>query len=76
MKKTVKNIVIINDFDYTQGGASKVAIDTANLLCNDYRFVAPLLQRKGDSLQMYCNEKAPLSELNGVQFMKEGLFIK
>lgn len=36
MKKTVKNIVIINDFDYTQGGASKVAIDTANLLCNDY----------------------------------------
>ena len=36
MKRTLKNIVIINDFDYTQGGASKVAIDTANLLCNDY----------------------------------------
>ena len=35
MKKT-KNIVIINDFDYTQGGASKVAIDTANLLSNEY----------------------------------------
>ena len=28
----IKNIVIINDFDYTQGGASKVAIETANLL--------------------------------------------
>ncbi|MDO4179035.1 MAG: glycosyltransferase [Phascolarctobacterium sp.] len=28
----VKNIIVINDFDYTQGGASKVAIDTANLL--------------------------------------------
>lgn len=27
-----KNIVIVNDFDYIQGGASKVAIDTANLL--------------------------------------------
>lgn len=37
MKKTLKNIVIINDFDYTQGGASKVAIDTANMLCNDYK---------------------------------------
>ena len=32
------NIVIVNDFDYTQGGASKVAIDTANMLvehCDD-----------------------------------------
>lgn len=28
------NIVIINDFDYVQGGASKVAIDTANALSN------------------------------------------
>lgn len=36
MKTKIKNILIINDFDYTQGGASKVAIDTANLLCNDY----------------------------------------
>ena len=29
------NVVIINDFDYVQGGASKVAIDTANLLAQD-----------------------------------------
>lgn len=28
----IKNIVIINDFNYVQGGASKVAIDSANLL--------------------------------------------
>lgn len=28
----VKNVVIVNDFNYTQGGASKVAIDTARLL--------------------------------------------
>lgn len=28
----VKNIIIINDFDYGQGGASKVAIDTANIM--------------------------------------------
>lgn len=30
--KKLTNVVIVNDFDYTQGGASKVAIDTANLL--------------------------------------------
>ena len=30
--KKIKNVVIINDFNYTQGGASKVAIDTARLL--------------------------------------------
>lgn len=28
----LKNVVIVNDFNYTQGGATKVAIDTANLL--------------------------------------------
>lgn len=31
-KKEVKNIVIVNDFNFVQGGASKVAIDTARLL--------------------------------------------
>ena len=31
----VKTIVIINDFNYIQGGASKVAIDTARML-NEY----------------------------------------
>lgn len=28
----IKNVIIINDFNYIQGGASKVAIDTAKLL--------------------------------------------
>lgn len=30
--KDIKNIIIVNDFDYIQGGASKVAIDTAKIL--------------------------------------------
>lgn len=30
----LKNVVIINDFDYIEGGASKVAIQTANILAN------------------------------------------
>ncbi len=32
----LKNVVIVNDYDYVQGGASKVAIDTANLLVENY----------------------------------------
>ena len=30
--KKLKNVVVVNDFDYVQGGASKVAIQTANML--------------------------------------------
>ncbi len=32
--KKIKNVIIINDFNYVQGGASKVAIDTAEALKN------------------------------------------
>lgn len=28
----IKNVIVVNDYNYVQGGASKVAIDTANLL--------------------------------------------
>lgn len=30
----IKNVIIVNDYDYVQGGASLVAIETANLLNN------------------------------------------
>ena len=30
--RKIKNVVIVNDFNYVQGGASKVAIDTAKIL--------------------------------------------
>lgn len=33
----IKNVVVVNDFNYVQGGASKVAIDTANLLSDKYK---------------------------------------
>lgn len=52
MKKILKNIVLINDFDYTQGGASKVAIDTANLLSNDY------------NVYFFCGDSKETSTLN------------
>ena len=31
----LKNVVIINDFNYVQGGASKIAIETARILKNE-----------------------------------------
>lgn len=31
----IKNVIVINDFNYVQGGASKVAIDTAKALKNN-----------------------------------------
>ena len=31
----LKNVVIINDFNYVQGGASKIAIETAKILKDD-----------------------------------------
>ena len=31
----VKTVIIVNDFNYVQGGASKVAIDTARILKED-----------------------------------------
>lgn len=33
LENKIKNVIIINDYNYSQGGASKVAIDNANLLC-------------------------------------------
>ena len=34
----IKNIIIVNDFNYVQGGASKVAIETANLLSEKNKY--------------------------------------
>lgn len=38
MRSKIKNIVIVNDFNYIQGGASKVAIRTANLLAEENKY--------------------------------------
>ena len=40
MKKEDITVVIVNDFDYVQGGASKVALDTAEILYeNNYNVI-------------------------------------
>ncbi len=52
-KNELKNIIIINDFDYVQGGASKVAIDTANSLAE-----------KNYNVIFFCGISSSLSQLN------------
>ena len=49
----IENVLIINDFDYIQGGASKVAIQTANLLSN-----------KGYNVIFFCGDSRDNNELN------------
>ena len=76
----VKNVVIINDFDYIQGGASKVAIDTANLLSNEYN----IYFFSGDSKQtstlkenvkrICTNQGEALKDRNRLRGMINGIY--
>lgn len=51
------NIVIVNDYDYVQGGASKIAIESANLLA-----------RAGLRVLFFCGVSDPKkSDLKGVE---------
>lgn len=66
----VKNVVIINDFNYIQGGASKVAINTAKILneskINVYFFYAVNSEQhkiKGINY-ISTNQKEALKEKN------------
>ena len=66
--KEVKNIITINDFNYSQGGASKVAIDTANMLVeNGYNsiFVSAVSDREKSSL----SENVVQYEFGGKEFL-------
>lgn len=47
------NVIIVNDFDYIQGGASKVAIETANLLAS-----------KGVNVIFFSGDSSKDSQLN------------
>lgn len=75
------NVVIINDFDYIQGGASKVAIDTANLLVqkglNVYFFSA--VHGDDDSLDrrvvsICTNQYECLKDKNKIRGFFNGLY--
>lgn len=76
----VKNVVIINDFNFIQGGASKVAIDTAKLLqengMNVYFFSA--VSKKSEELKdvtyISTNQNEALKEKNRLKGIINGIY--
>lgn len=78
--KKVKNVVIINDFNYTQGGASKVAIDTAKILSqyglNIYFFSA--VNKAEENLNgityISTNQNEALKEKNKIKGAINGIY--
>lgn len=78
-----KNVVIINDFDFVQGGASKVAIQTANMLVesnqklNVYFFSAvhsdkSILNEK--VIKICTNQSEALKDKNKLQGIVNGIY--
>lgn len=76
----VKNVVIVNDFNYVQGGASKVAMDTAQLLNNRgirvYFFSA--VSRENEKIEnveyVTTNQKESLQEKNKLKGAINGIY--
>ena len=76
----VKNVIIVNDFNYIQGGASKVAIDTARLLkdngINVYFFSAVNKSEKNIDGITYVttNQNEALKEKNKIKGIINGIY--
>ena len=76
----VKNVVIVNDFNYIQGGASKVAIDTARLLNQEgikvYFFSA--VNKKENEIDgveyISTNQNEALKEKNRIKGIINGIY--
>lgn len=76
----LKNIVIVNDFNYVQGGASKVAIDTAKLLkeegFNVYFFSA--VNKREENIEgityISTNQNEALKENNKIKGAINGIY--
>ena len=76
----VKTVVIVNDFNYTQGGASKVAIDTAKILKDEgldvYFFSAVNKQEENiDGIKyISTNQNEALKEKNRLKGCINGVY--
>lgn len=79
----IKNVIIVNDFDYVQGGASKVAIQTANMLAelendiNVYFFsavhsVESTLAK--NVIKICTNQTESMKNKNKIQGIIDGLY--
>ncbi|MBQ9314217.1 MAG: glycosyltransferase family 4 protein [Clostridia bacterium] len=81
MEKNYLTVVVINDFDYVQGGASKVAIQTANILAsNDIKtYFFSGVTANDDSLnekviKISTNQNEALNDKNKIRGMINGLY--
>lgn len=76
----VKTVVIVNDFNYTQGGASKVAIDTARIVRNEgievYFFSAVNNEKENIEGVKYIstNQNEALEEKNKIKGAINGIY--
>lgn len=76
----VKTVVVVNDFNYIQGGASKVAIDTARLLLKEnikvYFFSA--VNKPEENIEgieyISTNQKEALKEKNKIKGALNGIY--
>ena len=66
--KKIKNVIIVNDFDYVQGGASKVAIQTAEMLAQENMNV---IFFSGTSTNTIQNKNIKLYSTNQKEALKE-----
>ena len=80
----VKNVITINDFNYSQGGASKVAIDTANMISKSgikSVFISAVFDNEQSTLSKDVIQFSLYSQeffhyKNKIKGMKEGIACK
>lgn len=65
----IKNVITINDFNYSQGGASKVAIDTANMLA-ECGINSIFISAVSDDSKSTLSNKIIQYRFNGIEFLK------
>lgn len=76
----VKTVVIVNDFNYTQGGASKVAIDTARILKEENLKVIffSAVNRENEKIDgveyISTNQNEALKEKNKIKGALNGIY--
>lgn len=77
----VKNVIIVNDFNYIQGGASKVAIDTAKVLSKkniNVIFFSAVEQENEEKISnvkyISTNQNEALKEKNKIRGIINGLY--
>lgn len=76
----IKTVVIVNDFNYTQGGASKIAIDTARMLneCGLKVYFFSAVNKKEENIDgityVSTNQNEALKEKNKIQGAINGIY--